>query len=126
MLQDWTPSMISPCSTNWTGLASNLTLQIDGGTGTVMNFKKYLVTHPQLMQAMKWHGDDASLSGSERALALIVHALLGHADRLDAAELNSLSEALDSYAQDVQQREDTAWKIIMQRTRAIKYQGLDQ
>lgn len=85
-----------------------------------MNFEKYLVTHPQLAQAMRWNVEDASLSGSERSLALIVNALLEHADRLDAAELHTLSEALDAYTQDVQQSENAAWRIIMEHTRPPK------
>lgn len=82
-----------------------------------MSFEEYLVTNPQLAQAVRWNVDDASLSGSERSLAVIVNALLEHADRLDAAELYTLSETLHAYAQDVQQRENAAWKIIIERTR---------
>lgn len=82
-----------------------------------MSFEDYLVTQPQLAQAMRWNVDDSSLSGSERSLAVIVAALLEHADRLDAAELRTLAETLHAYTQDVQQRENAAWKIIMERTR---------
>lgn len=82
-----------------------------------MSFEKYLVTQPQLAQAMRWNVDDSSLSGSQRSLAVIVNALLEHADRLDVSELRTLSETLHAYTQDVEQRENAAWKIIMERTR---------
>lgn len=82
-----------------------------------MSIEDNVMAIPNLAQAVHWDSTDATLAGGEQALAAIIETLLHQADRLDAAELTALAEALTACAQDVQAQEDAAWKIINGRQR---------
>lgn len=80
-----------------------------------MSIEKHLKSNPSLAQAAQRDANDATLAGGEQALAAIVETLLQQADRLDAADLTALTDALTAYAQEVQAQEDAAWNIINSR-----------
>lgn len=77
-----------------------------------MNIDDYIESDPKLAPAMQWATDDGTLAGGERALAVIVDALVQQAHRLDAVELTALANVMTAYAQEVQTSEDAGRKII--------------
>jgi len=80
-----------------------------------MNIDDYIESDPKLAPAMQWATNDGTLAGGERALAVIVDALVQQAHRLDAAELTALATTLTTYAQEVQAAEDAGWEILKRR-----------
>ena len=68
--------------------------------------------HPSLSRAAKWDASDATLSGSERALAAIVSALSADFDALDGAQQRALADVLARQAEDTERAEAAARKIL--------------
>ena len=68
--------------------------------------------HPTLSRAVAWNPDDATLSGSERALANVVSTLAAHFDVLDGAEQRALADVLTRQAADTEQAEAEALQIL--------------
>lgn len=68
--------------------------------------------HPSLSRATKWDANDATLSGSERALAAIVSALSADFDALDGAQQRALADVLARQAEDTERAEADARKIL--------------
>jgi hypothetical protein len=80
-----------------------------------MNIDDYIESDPKLAPAMQWATNDGTLAGGERALAVIVDALVQQAHRLDAAELTALANAMTAYAKEVHTQEEAGRKIIERR-----------
>mgnify|MGYP006867441674 FL=1 len=68
--------------------------------------------HPSLSRATTWDANDATLSGSERALAAIVSALVADFDALDGAQQRALADVLARQAEDTERAEAEARKIL--------------
>lgn len=52
-------------------------------------------THPALAAAAGWSPEDATLSSSERSLAVVVAALVAEFDGLDGAQQRAVVEVLE-------------------------------
>jgi len=87
-----------------------------------MDIEQHLMSKTKLAQAAQWDKTDGTLSGGEKALAVIVDALREEAPRLDAAELTDLAETLTAYAEEVQAAEDAGWEILKSRGLNLKDQ----
>lgn len=73
-----------------------------------------IAAHPTLSRATQWSPEDATLGGSERALANVVAALAADFDALDAAEQRALVDILEAQTRTTEQAEATARKILGQ------------
>lgn len=71
-----------------------------------------IAAHPTLSRATQWSPEDATLSGSERALATVVAALAADFDALDGAEQRALVDILEAQTHATEQAEATARKIL--------------
>ena len=71
-----------------------------------------IAAHPTLARAAQWNPDDATLSGSEQALATVITALAAEFDALDAAEQRALVDVLESQTRATEQAEATARKML--------------
>lgn len=80
-----------------------------------MTIDRHIQQHPILAEAASLDPADGTLSGSENALARIVDTIASQAYRLDATQLTALAHTLTAYAQEVQNQEDAAWKLINSR-----------
>ena len=68
--------------------------------------------HPALSRAAKWDANDATLSGSERALAAIVSALSADFDALDGTQQRALADVLARQAEDTERAEADAREML--------------
>lgn len=82
---------------------------MDGMEHTI---SELISAHPSLSRATKWDAGDATLSGSERALAAIVSALSADFDALDGAQQRALADVLARQAEDTERAEADARKIL--------------
>lgn len=73
---------------------------------------KIISEHPTLSRAINWDADDATLSGSERALAAVVSALVADFDALDGEEQRAIADVLTRQAEDTESAEAAARKIL--------------
>lgn len=80
-----------------------------------MTIADHIENSPILTAATALSLEDGTLSGNERRIAKIVHAILDGADGLDAKQLLALVEPLRNYAAEVQDQEQRAWKILESR-----------
>lgn len=69
-------------------------------------------THPLLSRAVTWDSDDATLSGSERALAAVVSALVADFDALDGEHQRAIVDVLTRQTEDTERAEAEARKIL--------------
>ena len=82
---------------------------MDGMEHTISDL---ISAHPSLARATKWDANDATLSGSERALAAIVSALVADFDALDGAQQRALADVLARQAEDTERAEAEAREIL--------------
>lgn len=68
--------------------------------------------HPVLSRAVRWDASDATLSGSERALAAIVAALVADFDALDGEQQRAVADVLVRQAEDTERAEAEAREIL--------------
>ncbi|CAM2785303.1 hypothetical protein COPR103792_03820 [Corynebacterium propinquum] len=68
--------------------------------------------HPRLSRALEWDANDATLGGSERALAAILTALANDFDALDAAEQRAIADTLTTQAEETERDETAARKLL--------------
>ena len=73
---------------------------------------KIISEHPTLSRAINWDADDATLSGSERALAAVVSALVADFDVLDGEHQRAIADVLTRQAEDTERAEAAARKIL--------------
>lgn len=73
---------------------------------------KIISEHPTLSRAINWDADDATLSGSERALAAVVSALVADFDALDGEQQRAIADVLAHQAADTERAEAAARKIL--------------
>lgn len=73
---------------------------------------KIISEHPTLSRAATWDSTDATLSGSERALAAVVSALVADFDALDGEYQRAIADVLSRQAEDTERAEAEARKIL--------------
>lgn len=71
-----------------------------------------IAAHPVLSRAVRWDASDATLSGSERALAAIVAALVADFDALDGEQQRAVADVLVRQAEDTERAEAEAREIL--------------
>lgn len=93
-----------------TGLAIITNVRYNEGMEHTMN--ELISAHPLLSRAATWDSTDATLSGSERALAAVVSALVADFDALDGAEQRAIADVLSRQAADTERAEAEARKLL--------------
>lgn len=68
--------------------------------------------HPLLSRAATWDSSDATLSGSERALAAVVSALVADFDALDGEHQRAIADVLSRQAEDTERAEADARAML--------------
>ena len=68
--------------------------------------------NPRLSRAREWDVDDATLGGSERALAAVLTALAADFDALDGAEQRAIADILTTQAEETEAAEAYARKLF--------------
>lgn len=68
--------------------------------------------HPLLSRAVVWDASDATLSGSERALAAVVSALVADFDALDGEQQRAVADVLTRQAEDTERAEAQSREIL--------------
>lgn len=80
--------------------------------GMEHTISELISAHPSLSRAVTWDSDDATLSGSERALAAVVSALVADFDALDGEHQRAIADVLTRQAEDTEHAEAEARKIL--------------
>ena len=68
--------------------------------------------HPVLSRAATWDSSDATLSGSERALAAVVSVLVADFDALDGEQQRAIADVLTRQAEDTERAEAEARALL--------------
>ena len=74
--------------------------------------RELISDHPLLSRAATWDSSDATLSGSERALAAVVSALVADFDALDGEQQRAIADVLSRQAEDTERAEAEARKLL--------------
>lgn len=80
--------------------------------GMEHTISEMISAHPLLSRSTTWDADDATLSGSERALAAVVSALVADFDALDGEQQRAIVDVLTRQAEDTERAEAAARKIL--------------
>ena len=82
---------------------------MDGMEHTISDL---ISAHPSLSRATEWDAGDATLSGSERALAAVVSALVADFDALDGEQQRAIADVLTRQAEDTERAEAEARALL--------------
>ena len=74
--------------------------------------RELIATDPVLSRAATWDSTDATLSGSERALAAVVSALVADFDALDGEQQRAIADVLTRQAADTERAEAESRKLL--------------
>lgn len=74
--------------------------------------RELISANPLLSRAATWDSSDATLSGSERALAAVVSALVADFDALDGEQQRAIADVLSRQAEDTERAEAEARKLL--------------
>ena len=74
--------------------------------------RELISTDPVLSRAAEWDSSDATLSGSERALAAVVSALVADFDALDGEQQRAIADVLTRQAADTERAEAESREIL--------------
>lgn len=74
--------------------------------------RQRLADHPTLARALRWDPEDATLSGSERALAGLVAVLAADFDALDGPEQRALADVIAGQARETEEAEAAARRLL--------------
>lgn len=80
--------------------------------GMEKTISELISAHPSLSRAATWDSTDATLSGSERALAAVVSALVADFDALDGEHQRAIADVLTRQAEDTERAEAEARKLL--------------